>query len=150
MQQVDLSALVRETESLIEAAIPSNISLTFDLDADLPPIRADRSQLTQVLLNLALNAAEAIGSDSGRISISTACSRRPSESPGAEDTRAETPATVQLAIADSGGGMDEETRARIFDPFFTTKQSGRGLGLAAVDGILRNHHANCEVQSTTR
>ena len=132
MQRVELSSLVRHIETLIEAAVPKKISLEFRLAERLPHIEADVNQLQQVVLNLVSNAAEAIGDASGGISISTGQDRE----------------WVYLEVRDSGCGMDAETRARIFDPFFTTKFTGRGLGLAAVAGIVRSHKGNVQVNSS--
>jgi PAS domain S-box-containing protein len=132
MQKVDLPAVVRESRDLIEASIPKKVALELHLPEHLPRIEADVNQLQQVLLNLVGNAAEAIGEDTGSITIRAG---------------QETPHTVFLEVRDSGCGMDAETRARIFDPFFTTKFTGRGLGLAAVAGIARGHKAALQVTS---
>jgi CheY-like chemotaxis protein len=115
----------------------------------LPQIEADRGQVQQVFMNLAINAAEAIGSDPGLISVATGAQvvddayiRRNPEaaelSPGTY---------VYLEVSDTGCGMDAATRMKIFDPFFTTKFTGRGLGLAAVSGIVRGHKGAIRVLS---
>jgi PAS domain S-box-containing protein len=132
MQKVELSSLVDEVRHLIEAAIPKKIALHMRLGRGLPRIDADPNQIQQVVMNLVSNAAEAIGEDKGSISISTG--RDADE-------------TVFLEVADTGCGMDAETKARIFDPFFTTKFTGRGLGLAAVAGISRGHKALLRVNT---
>jgi two-component system, cell cycle sensor histidine kinase and response regulator CckA len=104
------------------------------LPGDLPLVEADRSQVQQLVMNLAINAAESI-EGSGAVSIATAMRERP-DGP-----------SVVLEVRDNGCGMDEATKARIFDPFFSTKFTGRGLGLAAVMGIIRAHHGEIEVES---
>lgn len=102
-----------------------------EVEADVPHVRAERSQLQQVVLNLVLNAFEAIGERGGEVRARVF--RR--------DER------VVLEVSDDGPRMNAETRGRIFDPFFTTKATGRGLGLAAVAGIVRNHEGTLEVES---
>jgi PAS domain S-box-containing protein len=130
---VDLSALVREMEPLFTASMSKKIVLETRLSARPAAVRANRAQLTQLLLNLVTNAAEAIGDEPGSVKVSTSV-EGDAESPprGGQAT------SVRLLVTDSGGGMDEQTRSRIFDPFFSTKGTGRGLGLAAVRGIVRS------------
>ncbi len=149
MEQLDLSVLVPEMVSLVQPSIPKKIALRMDLDDKLPSIEADRGQVQQVFMNLALNAAEAIGSQEGAITVSTglqvvddAFVRIHPEAASLEPGQ-----YVSLAVRDTGCGMDESTRAKIFDPFFSTKFIGRGLGLAAVAGILRGHKAAILVTS---
>jgi two-component system, cell cycle sensor histidine kinase and response regulator CckA len=132
MQKVELSTLARRIQGLIESAIPKKVELRLDLAAGLPRIDADANQVQQLILNLVSNAAEAIGEEKGCIAVRTA---------------AETAGAVYLEVSDTGCGMDAETRGRIFDPFFTTKFTGRGLGLAAVAGIVRGHKAEIKVTS---
>jgi PAS domain S-box-containing protein len=133
MQKVELSGLVRRIRELIEAAVPKKINLQLQLAPDLPSTEADINQVQQVILNLVSNAAEAIAEEIGTITIQTGFDP--------EDG-------VFLEVADTGCGMDTETKARIFDPFFTTKFTGRGLGLAAVAGIVRSHKGSVRVTST--
>ena len=126
-----LHALVREISPLIRASIPRTIQLVLDL-SDCPEIPADEAQLLQIILNLSINAAHAIGTAPGSITISL----RP-DAPG-PNQRLE---RIRLAVADTGCGMDEATRARIFEPFYTTKASGQGtgLGLAVVLAAVKAH-----------
>lgn len=133
MQKVELSGLVRRIRELIEAAIPKKITLRLHLAPDLPTTEADVNQVQQVILNLVSNAAEAIDEEIGTITIQTGFDP--------EDG-------LFFEVADTGCGMDAETKARIFDPFFTTKFTGRGLGLAAVAGIVRSHKGSVRVTST--
>ena len=149
VEPLNLSAIIPEMTGLVRPSISRKIALHLDLEGDLPPIEADRGQVQQVFMNLALNAAEAIGSHDALISVRT----------GVEDVddrylhlhpavAALRPGKyVCLAVRDTGCGMDGATRARIFDPFFSTKFTGRGLGLAAVAGILRGHGGGVAVDS---
>jgi PAS domain S-box-containing protein len=141
VEAVDLTALVSEMCGLVRPSIAKKIALDLDLERGLPPVQADRGQIQQVFMNLALNAAEAIGSHEGRITVSTGV-RDVDEAYmrlHPETAELQPGKYVSLAVRDTGCGMDEATRARIFDPFFSTKFTGRGLGLAAVAGILRGH-----------
>ncbi len=133
MQKVDLSALTRSVQHLVEASVPKKVNLKLRLASRLPRINADTNQLQQVLLNLVSNAAEAIGEENGTVEIRTGMDSGES---------------VYLEVRDTGCGMDAETKARMFDPFFTTKFTGRGLGLAAVAGIVRGHKASIQVKSS--
>jgi CheY-like chemotaxis protein len=134
---------------LLGSAVSRNIVLDYDMPEDLPPIEADPAQLSQVVMNLITNASEAIGAAEGRISLRTGMLEV-----RAADLRravfgselAEGP-HVYLEVVDDGCGMDDATRSRIFDPFFTTKFTGRGLGLAAVLGIVRGHEGAIEIES---
>ena len=137
----DLSELITEMLHLIETSIPKMVRLQLALKLDLPPIEADASQIQQIVMNLAINAAEAIGVEGGTIRISTGVADS-----AAADSRTQG-RSVYMEVRDSGSGMDEPTRVKIFDPFFTTKFTGRGLGLAAVLGIARGHGGRITVES---
>jgi len=152
LERLNLSEIIPEMNGLIQPAIPKNVALHFELGRDLPQIEADRGQMQQVFMNLVINAAEAIGSDPGMISVTTgvqvvdeAYIRR---NPEAAELCAG--AYVCLEVGDTGCGMDAATRMKIFDPFFTTKFTGRGLGLAAVSGIIRGHKGTIKVASEPR
>jgi two-component system, cell cycle sensor histidine kinase and response regulator CckA len=134
-ERVDMNVLIREMEPLFAASMSKKIVLEVHLSVRAAVVRANRAQLTQLLLNLVTNAAEAIGENPGSVKVSTSVERgADSISPGWEEGRPR----VRLVVTDSGAGMDDETRSRIFDPFFSTKGPGRGLGLAAVRGIVRS------------
>jgi len=149
LQRINVNAIINEMANLLRVSIGKRILLKLNLAPSLPLIQADATQIRQVVMNLIINAAEAIGDKEGAISLATGVVRK---------TRAELAAT-QLApdlpdgeylfieVTDTGSGMDEETRARIFDPFFSTKFTGRGLGLASVLGILRGHRGAIELAS---
>jgi PAS domain S-box-containing protein len=149
---IDLGDLIRITSTLVRASIPKGVQLRLDLAPDLPPIEADPAQLQQVVMNLVINAAEAIGENaSGKVEIRTSL-REFNASEAAEffgpEQAAHDGAYILVEVTDTGSGMDESTKSRIFDPFFTTKFTGRGLGLAAVQGILREHNGSVRVHST--
>jgi PAS domain S-box-containing protein len=149
VQRIDLSALVRDTADLLRLSISKSAVLKFSLAEELPAINADATQMRQILMNLIINASEAIGSQSGVISIATGTMQADRAylteaylSPNIPEGE-----YVFLEVSDNGSGMDAETRERIFDPFFTTKFTGRGLGLAAVLGIIRGHQGALKVYS---
>jgi PAS domain S-box-containing protein len=133
----DLSEFVRDNRELLEATVSKNVELRFELADGLPRIEADPSQIQQLLVNLVVNGAEAIGiGRTGEVRIVTRQEETDSEH-----------RHVCLEIGDDGCGMDQRTLARIYDPFFSTKFTGRGLGLAAVSGIVRSHNGRMEVTS---
>ncbi len=143
IEPLNLSKLVPEMTSLIQPSIPKKIELRFELADDLPKIEGDPGQIQQVVMNLVLNAAEAIGSGGGLIRLRTGLRElKERNTSGAPPGR-----YVFLEVHDTGCGMDEETKAKIFDPFFSTKFVGRGLGLAAVSGIVRGHKGTITVTS---
>jgi len=149
IELMNLSTLIPQMSGLVQPSISKKIVLEFELDPDLLPIRADRGQVQQVFMNLVLNAAEAIGSDAGLILVKTGRQDVDEQNlrhdPGGAELR---PGPyVYLEVRDTGCGMDEATKARIFDPFFSTKFMGRGLGLAAVGGIVRAHEGSIQVTS---
>jgi PAS domain S-box-containing protein len=150
LRAVNLSALVQENTDLLRAAIAHNRELTLQLAADLLPIQADPSQVQQVIMNLITNAAEAMGEQGGQITLTTgvcACDARfLAASRGLEKPPPGRYAYVQ--VEDNGCGMSADVQQRLFDPFFTTKVTGRGLGMAAVLGIIRSHHGAILVHST--
>lgn len=151
LERINLSARIRETVPLIQAAIPRSVELRFDLEEDLPAIEADATQIQQLVMNIVINGAEAIPEETaGTVTITTHRQyvdeqyiRNQTEA-GGELKRGE---YVLFEVRDSGSGMDQTTKARIFDPFFTTKFTGRGLGLAAVLGIVRGHGGSIRVSS---
>lgn len=140
-ERVDLNSVVDELRELMRAGVPRKVELRFDCPEGLPLIDADASLVSQGVMNLVINAAEAIGDQTGTIEIRTgrlACEADYlyecvlGESLAAGEY-------VFLDVSDTGGGMDEAVQMRIFDPFFTTKRTGRGLGMAAVLGVARSH-----------
>jgi PAS domain S-box-containing protein len=147
-ERVSLSSLVQDTARLLLVSISKKARIELALDPRLPPVDADPSQLRQVVMNLVLNASEALGDNPGEIRVSTRLGR-PETLPGSIVHAFDLPDgdCVCLEVVDTGTGMSPATLARIFDPFFTTKFAGRGLGLAAVLGIVRAHHGALTVVS---
>jgi two-component system cell cycle sensor histidine kinase/response regulator CckA len=140
MELIDLSSLVDEVLRLMRTVVPRHVTVERGLTRGLPTIEADAGQLRLVVVTLVTNAIEAIGEDQGVMSVRARVGRFTRED--LEDAGApHTPGGeyVCLEVEDSGCGMSEETRRRITEPFFTTKVVGRGLGLAAVHGIVRGH-----------
>ncbi len=144
----DLNALIQQNLELLQVTLPRNVELDVALANELPMIEADEAQIQQVVMNLIINAGQAIGEAHGRISVRT----------GVEVISAETEkfgkftgkplnagTYVSVRIADTGVGIPKSEVERIFDPFYTTKQDGTGLGLAAVLGVIRGHHGDIEL-----
>ncbi len=148
--RANLSELVREAAGLVQAAAPKWVRVRFELDPDLPAVEVDVAQIQQVVMNLVMNAAEAMGQDPGTVLITTASVDADLQYLGTLRTAFDVvPGRyVCLEVNDTGCGMDESTVSRIFDPFFTTKFHGRGLGLSAVQGIVRSHKGALKVYST--
>ena len=148
--EVDLSALVQETFEFVKGSIPRHVRCNLQLSPCLPLVEADATQIQQIVMNLIINAGEAIGDATGQIDIATgtievdqAWLRKTSL-----DNQLVPGNYCYIRVEDNGRGMDETTRRRIFDPFFTTKFTGRGLGLAAALGIARGHYGAIEVTTT--
>ncbi len=149
IESVDVGALVTDTAELIHVSMSKKVRLELDLAPELPLVDADASQLRQVIMNLVINASEALGDTHGTIRIATRVARPENLRAAAVHSFDPQPgACVCLEVSDTGHGMSPATLARIFDPFFTTKFTGRGLGLAAVLGIVRAHHGTLTVDST--
>lgn len=149
VEPVDLSALIAAMQPLLQASVSRSASLRLQLARGLPAINGDASQLRQIALNLVTNASDALGDEAGAIRIATALESITAEELAACSTGTDLPAGryVVLTVSDGGRGMTPATLARIFDPFFTTKFAGRGLGLAAVLGIVRSHGGALHVAS---
>ncbi len=151
-EPVNLSALVREINTLIQSSISRKVQVRLDLASELPSVEADAGQLQQVIMNLIMNGAEAIGEDVGLVVCTTALlpvDEAYIQNLGAEGRHLVPGQYVMLEVHDNGCGMDQSTLARIFEPFFTTKFTGRGLGLAAVSGIVHGHRGAIKVYSAT-
>ena len=148
-EPVSLSDEVRAANELLHESIPKNVRLDLDLSDDIPLIDADRSLIQQVIINLVINGAEAISDQEGTVRVKTGTEPIARDViPGDFSVGDLRPSTYAcLEVRDTGSGMDEKTLPRIFDPFFTTKFMGRGLGLAAVLGIVLSYHGACVVRS---
>ncbi len=150
IEKIDLSLLVQEMAQLLEVFVSKTAQFEYDFASQLPPIEADPAQIRQVVMNLITNASEAIGKPGGLISISTGtimADRQYLEKSHAEEELLEGN-YVYVSVSDNGIGMSPTDVEKIFDPFFTTKFAGRGLGLAAVLGIVRGHKGAIKVSST--
>jgi PAS domain S-box-containing protein len=145
LRRVDLNSEIRQVAGILERTVPKMISIELRLQDDLPHVYADRVQIERILMNLAINARDAMP-DGGRLTVETErfmaddgyCEAHPELEPGEY---------VVLTVSDTGCGMDEETMKNIFDPFFTTKAYGKGtgLGLSIIYGIVKSHggHVSC-------
>lgn len=149
LQDLNLNNVIKEMTRLLGVSISKTADLRLDLCSDLPAVSADGSQLRQVIMNLITNAAEAVGESPGEILISTGAMHCDSDYLHSAFHDQDLPCGqyVYVEVTDTGEGMDTETVSRIFDPFFTTKFTGRGLGLAAVQGIIRGHAGAIRVSS---
>jgi signal transduction histidine kinase/CheY-like chemotaxis protein len=149
VEPIDLNRLVEEMMYLLQTVISKNATLQFYLAQDLPALEADAGQVRQVVMNLITNASEALGDSSGDIGVTTGVVEADRLSISGSYLNEDVPQGryVYLEVLDTGSGMDAETQQKIFDPFFTTKFIGRGLGLAAVLGIVRGHRGLIQVSS---
>jgi len=149
IQRLDLNEMILDMQHLFQISVNKRVVLKLELTPVIPAIEADPSQMRQVLMNLVINASEAIGGKDGVVTVRSGV-MRPDRNYLAETYLApELPEGeyVFIEVSDTGCGMSPETRAKIFEPFFTTKFTGRGLGLAAVLGIIRGHKGTVKVQS---
>ncbi len=150
LQPVDVAAAAREVVPLLSASIPKMVRLSLELEDGVPLVDADTAQLQQVMMNLVINAAESIPERTpGEVRVGVSRQRlKPEDYRDAvmpiEDSDRE---YVSFSVTDNGSGMDPATQAHIFDPFFSTKFAGRGLGLAAVLGIVRMHDGTLTVRT---
>ena len=152
VRPINLSGQVREILRLVMPMIDKAVVIELNLAENLPCVDADPGQMQQLIMNLVINAAEAMEGSSGRVIVTT----HEAEVDDAFIAGILAPYEVApglyvcLEVQDTGCGMSEETKSKIFDPFFTTKFTGRGLGLAAVSGIVRGHMGAMRVYSTPR
>jgi signal transduction histidine kinase len=149
VRPVELSRTVRDAMPLVESSISKDVQVELALSDQLPPVEADPTQVEQIVMNLILNAAEAIGDRPRRIAVRTGVQEITSAEPATpyDIGNPEPGCYAVLEIEDTGHGIDDSVRPNIFDPFFTTKFPGRGLGLAAVSGIVRSLNGAIQVES---
>ena len=148
VRPISLTEMIREMDHLLSASISKKARVHYQLTANLPAVQADVAQLRQVIMNLVTNASDALEDREGEVYVRTGTEQR-------REVVSEVCGPVPLPpgpyafleVADDGCGMNEETKNRVFEPFFTTKFTGRGLGLAAVLGIVRGHKGAISVQS---
>jgi PAS domain S-box-containing protein len=149
VEPINLNHVVEEMTHLLGVSVSKKASLRFDFSQELAPIAADATQIRQVVMNLITNASESLGEQGGAIVVSTGVEECDADYLRDNYLGDNLPAGtyVFLEVSDTGCGMDAPTQARIFDPFYTTKFAGRGLGLAAVLGIVRGHRGGIKVYS---
>jgi two-component system cell cycle sensor histidine kinase/response regulator CckA len=146
---LNLSRAIRETAQMLAVSISKKAELRLDCASDLPLIEADATQIRQVIMNLIVNASEALGDENGVITVSTGtmeCDRADLNGM-INGERLSEGRYAFLEVADTGCGMDEETQRKICDPFFTTKSAGRGLGLPVILGVMRGHGGAIRISS---
>jgi PAS domain S-box-containing protein len=148
VEPVDISELVSQTLQLLKVTISKQAKLEVSLTEKPSYVRANASQIQQVVMNLVMNASEALGQKEGLITVATAQVRLHRDSFAKTAPDLPPGDYLELGVIDNGHGMTKEIQARIFDPFFTTKFAGRGMGLAAVQGIIRSHGGAIELAST--
>ncbi|MFQ5519327.1 MAG: PAS domain S-box protein, partial [Mariprofundus sp.] len=146
---INLSSLIEEILGLLKVSINKNVSLRTDLDMQIPAIEADKAQMQQVIMNLVINASEAIGEHSGNIVIHTGTIDIDDEYLQTTYINESLPGGqyIFMEISDDGCGMDADTQKKLYDPFFTTKFAGRGLGMSAILGIVRGHQGAIKIYS---
>ncbi|HUI69426.1 MAG TPA: PAS domain S-box protein [Spirochaetia bacterium] len=149
VQPLDLSDVIMEMQGMLRISVSRKATIDYTLAPGLSPILADLSQLRQIVMNLVINASEALGESTGRITLVTGSIECDESYLSAvwSGEQLSPGRYVYLEVTDTGAGMDENTRVRIFEPFFTTKFTGRGLGLAAVLGIVQGHNGAIKVYS---
>ena len=147
-QRLDLNEVLTNLSSLLHRTLGEDINYQFNYASDLPPVFADAGLIEQVIMNLAVNARDAMPRG-GQLVISTALMDIDASHVERHPGEARTGRFICLSITDTGGGMDDVTMSRMFEPFFTTKEFGKGtgLGLATVYGIVKQHQGWIEVQS---
>ena len=144
---LNLSELIESQWPLIQVSVGKNITLLNDLAQDIPWISGDACQLRQLIMTLVHNASEAIGDQTGTIRLRTQLIHADRAFFSQIDDHLAEGDYLWLQVSDTGCGMDDETQARIFEPFFSTKFTGRGLGMAAAHGVVRDHHGGIFVSS---
>ena len=149
IENINLNLLLQDMLHMLEVSISKKAVLRLNLIPDLPLVEVDATQIRQIVMNLVINASEAIGEQSGVIAVTTGCMdcNKDYLKDVWLDENLNQGLYVYLEIADTGCGMDKHTLAKLFDPFFTTKFTGRGLGMAAVLGIVRGHKGAIKVYS---
>ncbi len=147
VEEIDLNRLVQEMRQILGVSVSKKVVLREDYSDRVPVVRADASQLRQVVMNLITNASDAIGEDTGMVTLRTGIVHENAETLVDYLLEVDPGWFASIEVSDTGCGMDTDTQARLFDPFFTTKIAGRGLGLAAVIGIVRRHAGTIRLYS---
>ncbi|TLS76910.1 response regulator [Mariprofundus erugo] len=149
LQPVNLSDLAKDMTEMFKASINKGISLQLKLEASIPMVEVDLPQMQQIMMNLIMNASEAIGEKSGIITIATGAIRLEQKDISVMGLfeHVKPGRYVIIEVSDTGCGMSRETQEKLFEPFYTTKFTGRGLGMSAVLGIIRGHKGAIKVYS---
>ncbi len=155
LEPIDLNHLINDTVQMLEISITKSAILKFNYTDNPVFLEGDPSQIRQIIMNMVINASDAIGKKSGVIAVTTGCMFCDREYIKSTDFESHIAHTVEISegmysfveVSDTGTGMSNETLARIFEPFYTTKFTGRGLGLSAVLGIVRGHHGMVKIYS---
>jgi PAS domain S-box-containing protein len=149
VKPLDVTRLIRGITDLLQSGVGRRAELKLDLEEGMSPVIADATQLQQVVMNLVINASEAVSEAGGRVEVRCGSLRltEPEDVVRGSDGRLPSGEYVVIDVSDNGRGMSEETASRMFDPFFSTKGTGRGLGLAAVLGIVRRHNGGLQVRT---
>ncbi|MFC1499276.1 sensor histidine kinase [Verrucomicrobiota bacterium] len=149
MEKINLSALVRNMEDLLNSTVSDNVNIIYKIDSDIPSINGDSTYIRQVIMNLVVNASDATIDKTGTVTVSTGtkyCGRK-----YLDETCARKPLLEQnyvfVEISDDGCGMSSDVKAKIFDPFFTTKIRGKGMGLSVAIGVICAHNGTIRVES---
>ena len=153
--QLNLCEQVDEVVKMLQSAIHKNVNIELDLDHTVPKIMGDNSQIQQIIMNLIINAAEAIGEKRGTVKVKIVPKEISESISGHVETDIfgidiPTASYICLEVSDNGCGMDGATKKRIFEPFFTTKFTGRGLGMSAILGIISSHEGKLQLFSKPR
>ncbi len=149
VEAININDLIKEMSKLLDVSISKKAKLSYNFHSSIPAFEADATQIRQIVMNLITNASEAMGSKAGNIVVETGTIECSVEylSNSYFDDDLEEGTYIYFDVVDDGSGMTEETKSKIFDPFFTTKFTGRGLGLAAVIGIVRSHKGTIKIES---
>jgi PAS domain S-box-containing protein len=147
--QVDMRKVVTEMTKMLQSTISQNVGIKSELSADVPCVTGDVSQIRQVVMNLIINAAEAIGDAQGEVRVSLSMKVLTTDGPEKDYHGKIVPhgRYAFLEVADTGCGMSDETYNRLFEPFYSTKFTGRGLGMSAVLGIIQKHNGVLQISS---
>ena len=147
VEAIDFSRLVKEMLELLKVTISKHAVLTMDLQQSLPAVLGRAPQIRQIVMNLVINASEALREKGGAIRIATSAVVQPRDSGPNGASHLPSGNYLRLEVSDTGVGMTKEVQAKVFDPFFSTKFAGRGLGLAVVQGIVRDHGGTIDLVS---
>jgi len=147
--QVNMWLLIDETVKMLQSTIKKSVSIERNLKCDVPQVTGDNTQIQQVVMNLIINAAEALGDKNGTITVALVKKVVQTEQNEVDYSGTAIPPGVYacMEVSDNGCGMDDATQKRIFEPFFTTKLTGRGLGMSAILGIIKSHFGALQLSS---